>query len=95
MSIEGGAFKCPITGFETMEIPEWNKHCMEDCDKHGESGSTVCISCGAGIEYQHIPYRPLAPDGSKGIALQCENCMSAMMGKGSVKSAAKAKDSKK
>ena len=64
MAIEGGNFRCPSTGFSTPDPLEWNKH-AEECGIHTESGRTQCISCGAGIEYNHIPFKPLTPDGSR------------------------------
>jgi hypothetical protein len=79
MSIEGGNFRCDPTGFKATTVKKWNEHAQE-CGLHTESGETVCISCGRGIAYKHLPFRPLAPDGSKNIQLQCEDCMSAAMG---------------
>lgn len=69
----GGQFVCRKHDFSTTSIDAWNDHCDGNAD-HVESGSTVCISCGARIAFTDLPYQRIKPDGSKGIALKCADC---------------------
>jgi DNA-directed RNA polymerase subunit RPC12/RpoP len=57
---------------------------MNQCDLHTESGETVCITCGTGIAYRHVPFFPLAEDGSKGVRLQCNECSDKTRGEGQI-----------
>jgi DNA-directed RNA polymerase subunit RPC12/RpoP len=88
MVLEGGDFRCDPTGYKTTSVNKWNEHCINECDLHGETGSTACITCGVGIEYKHIPFFPLAEDGSKNIQLQCPDCSERTRGKGQITTAA-------
>ena len=79
--LEGsGIFQCFRHEFETRSIAEWNTHCSDG--DHFEEGNTCCISCGERIEFSGLPFVPFKPDGSKGIQLQCDECSSAIKGKG-------------
>ena len=75
----GGQFICRKHDFSTTSIDDWNDHCDGNAD-HVESGSTVCISCGARIQFTDLPYQRIKPDGSKGIALKCEDCETSTVG---------------
>ena len=82
--IEGGNFLCYKDGFTTESIDEWNKHCSkeEGSSTHiTEEGSTTCVLCHTEIEFKELPFHPLKPDGSKGIALKCESCEQKTVGK--------------
>ena len=75
----GGEFICRKHDFRTRNIEEWNNHCDGNPD-HVEMGTTVCTSCGARIEFTDLPYQRIGPDGSKGIALKCEDCTAKQAG---------------
>ena len=74
----GGIFKCSRHEFETESIDDWNDHCSDG--DHFEEGNTVCTNCGERIEFSGLPYHPFKADGSKGIALQCDDCADAIRG---------------
>lgn len=82
-NIEGGSFRCFKDGYETDSVQDWNKHCStpEGTSTHiTEEGYTACISCGVRIEYTDLPFHPLEDDGSKGIALRCDDCSQKLIG---------------
>lgn len=72
--IGNGPSRCNIhPEFETDDVEEWNKHCMET--GHTESGVTVCAGgCGMEVVYENIPYQPQTVRG-KGIELRCDMCI--------------------
>ena len=70
---EGGNFKC-VHGIDTDSVDEWNEHCSDPENGHTESGISQCTSCGETIVFDEIPYHPIKADGSKGIALRCDEC---------------------
>ena len=75
--IEGGDFICYKDGFRTSEVSEWNDHCSreEGGSTHiKEQGSTCCTNCGVRFEFTDLPFHTIKADGSKGIALKCEEC---------------------
>jgi hypothetical protein len=81
--VEGGEFICYKDGFRTANKDEWNEHCSQpegDSTHITEQGSTVCITCGIGIEFTDLPFHPYKADGSKGIALKCEECENKTIG---------------
>ena len=73
MSIEGGAFKCYIHGFETMDVREWNDHCAV-AEGHTEEGSTRCVMCDKELKFSNLPYHPFDEQGHKNISLTCPDC---------------------
>lgn len=77
--IEGGNFRCISTGFETGDRKEWNEHAIE-CGRHTERGTTSCVGCGEVIQFEDLPFVPFAIDGSKPIALRCDDCEESMRG---------------
>lgn len=78
--IEGGAtFRCGVHAYETTSIDDWNDHCHNN-PEHTEEGWTKCVSCGTDIQFSGLPFHKLGPDGSKNIALRCEECETQMMG---------------
>lgn len=78
--IEGPGFHCYLHDFDTNDVAEWNFHCTT-AEGHYEMGTTICITCGNQIEFTNLPFHPLLPDGSKGIALKCEDCETKTTGK--------------
>lgn len=71
--IEGEGFRCDVHGIKTTSIDEWNTHCFGN-PEHTESGTTACTSCGVILVFEGLPFHKLKADGSKGIALKCEDC---------------------
>lgn len=66
-----GTLKCFIHDYETLDINEWNDHCINE--GHTDSGTTQCIDCGEGLEFTDIPFQKITPAG-KQIQLRCPEC---------------------
>lgn len=69
----GGEFKCRTHDFTTTDIEAWNDHCDGD-PIHNEHGETACVLCGEKLYFKDLPYHRIGPDGSKNIALKCDDC---------------------
>lgn len=71
-SFGDGPMRCNIhNGFETLDVEEWNNHCIET--GHTDSGDTQCTECGINIHFENIPFQKITPKG-KQISLKCTNC---------------------
>lgn len=68
---EQGTLKCFLHDFETLDIEEWNEHCINE--GHTDSGTTQCIDCKTGITFTDIPFQRITPAG-KQIQLRCPEC---------------------
>src|SRR4028118_1197743 len=66
-----GTLKCFIHEYETLDINEWNDHCINE--GHTDSGTTHCIDCDCSITFTDIPYQKITPAG-KQIQLRCPEC---------------------
>lgn len=75
----GGEFICSLHDFRTKSIDQWNDHCFDN-PAHTEMGSTICIQCHERFDFTGLPFHKLSPDGSKNIALKCEECEAKTVG---------------
>ena len=73
MSIqEGKNFECFIHGYKTMNLNDWNEHCIKT--KHTISGTAPCVDCNKPVQFTDIPFVRIGQIPPLTIQVKCEDC---------------------